>query len=240
MRPWRLATENSNLFHPAKLMREEEERRREKVLQAAGVFLGGDGKAPIANLSHMNSSVDTRASRQRGEGPAAAPPKGEGATAMSHQVDAAGEQPSGDGLNRSRATFSGQNAESSGLGREEEGGTAGPGYGEEDAVVEGGGASSGPTVWGLPNFDVESDVQKRVLDLVSLHFYYVVPEEAKFGNGVPSTATTSVLISHGGGAGGIRRKSVPGRCRARDRVLTRCWPDVLRNNNNRVYNNNHC
>lgn len=63
-------------------MREEEERRREKVLQSAGIHLGAQDQAPIANLE---SAVERMPDRDPRAHPVS-PLKGEGIS-TTHQVD---------------------------------------------------------------------------------------------------------------------------------------------------------
>lgn len=55
MRPWRLSTENPNLFHAARLMREEDDRQKQKIMHAAGMHIDED-QAPIAGSSNDRSS----------------------------------------------------------------------------------------------------------------------------------------------------------------------------------------
>lgn len=55
LRPWRLSTEQSRLFCPAMIMREEEDRYKQKVMSAAGLYI--DDQAPIAEMVSTNAGT---------------------------------------------------------------------------------------------------------------------------------------------------------------------------------------
>lgn len=128
-------------------MREEEERLREKVLQTAGIINLGENtsnQAPVASLGDKKNK--TEASNHEG----AVPPKSPGG----EEGFASSQRANGNGFPALAASGNNKFAE----GQETVAGRGSNGGGGDGHFVSGMVAES--------NFDVESDVQKRVLDLV--------------------------------------------------------------------------
>lgn len=187
-------------------MREEEERRREKVLQTADVFHGGVGaassQAPVANL--MNSDTVTNnntnnmevsdLSNQHDRGRQSSPTSGDrlsGADMLKPPHIVAAVHPlSGDtnanvnaaagaaGAGASSGLRCDSNVEASGAGARggadaSARGSGGGGGSEREAGVGGrGGVGASPSERSaIALFDVESEVQREVLDLVSFRVY---------------------------------------------------------------------
>lgn len=183
MRPWRLSTENPNLFHAARLMREEEDRQKQKIMHAAGMYIDED-QAPIAGSNSNNNrssstNKDNRSTtgggsggaaesglvgreqhqpqQQRGEHPSDPPaslPNGrEGDLADT----ATGSQAEGDGA----VVDGGHNDTSTNsnrvcLDRE----------GKDERNADGGEGKDGRYSGEVNGLDIENDARKRVLDLV--------------------------------------------------------------------------
>lgn len=135
-------------------MREEEERLREKVLQTAGIVIPGgntSNQAPVASLGSRGHDGDKKKKTEASKHEGAVPPKSPGG----EEGFASSQRANGNGFPALAA--SGNNIFAEGQENVSGGGS------------NGGGGADGHFVSGMvaeSNFDVESDVQKRVLDLV--------------------------------------------------------------------------
>lgn len=180
MRPWRLSTEKPNLFYAARLMREEEDRQKQKIMHAAGMYIDED-QAPIAGSSSNRDNGGTtgggsrvaaenglagrdqlQPQQQRGEhlfGPPVSPPEGRAdiadtATGSQTEVDGAGVDVRHDDEPSGAAST---NSNRGGKDKRDIDG----GEGEDDRFS---GEAQG--------LDIENDVRKRVLDLVGVDTWY--------------------------------------------------------------------
>lgn len=148
LRPWRLTAENPDFFHPATLLRLIEDKRREKILKASGTSTttgGANHQAPIANLGTKRTGE--RGRRSGGEGArVASPPSAEGFGGNPRARDSPGSSTASEYVESCSYGFGG-------MGGGEERGAAGRGG---DGVYSRG-----------PSLDIEIDVRKRILELVS-------------------------------------------------------------------------
>lgn len=197
VRPWRLSTEHPNLFRAASLMREEEDRQREKIMYAAGMHI--DAQAPIADTGATTTSRDNSANTNQKAGVAATTAATEGgqkrenAGPMSPADGREGptalvgtsSQHRGDGSGGDRLANDAHGAEAeadpdrddrvqspSGVFDRETMGGSVPGQGHESSSGQGTGkdGSSGWSQGDLHGLDIENGVRKRVLDLVRLRY----------------------------------------------------------------------
>ena len=205
VRPWRLSTENPNLFHASRLMREEEERQKQKIMHAAGMYVDED-QAPIAGGSNNRSNSTAgggggsaaesglagrgqhQSQQHRGEhpsGPPASPPHGRDGdladTGTGSQVEGDGAVVDGgpnDALDGAASTNSRQVCPDRGRKNERN-----PDAGE--------GEDGSYSVTGL---DIENDVRKRVLDLVRVVRFTLLDLLSKHSCGWKKKCSAGILL----------------------------------------------
>ncbi|CAM9383408.1 unnamed protein product, partial [Ectocarpus fasciculatus] len=187
VRPWRLSTEHPNLFRAASLMREEENRQKEKIMYAAGMHI--DAQAPIADTGATTTSRDISANTNQKAGVAATTAATEGGQKRENlglisPADGregpvgTSSQHGGDGSGGDRLANDAPGAEAeadpdidyrvqspSGVFDPEPMGRSVPGQGHGSSTGQGAG-ERGWLQEDLHGLDIENGVRKRVLDLV--------------------------------------------------------------------------
>ncbi|CAM9590469.1 unnamed protein product [Scytosiphon promiscuus] len=189
VRPWRLSTEQARLFYPAMIMREEEDRYRQKVMNAAGLYI--DDQAPIAgmvstitsktagapnkepdwkggNHNESTSSAKTSPTRDRRNPPSLGDvtpqenheARGDRLVRHSSGAEAASPADQTNGFHPQSLTGIPDN------GKAEGDSSFGRGTGGEEGGGDGGRAGSARSQLEPYGLEFENDVRKRVLDLV--------------------------------------------------------------------------
>lgn len=183
MRPWRLSTENPNLFYAARLMREEEDRQKQKIMHAAGMYIDED-QAPIAgSTNNRTSSTKKDNGSTTGGGSGVVSESGLASRAQNqlqrqrgeHMCDSAASPPNGREGGATDVTtgdISPDKGEGGSVGGHHDDASPDQPSTNSDYVFsirerknEGKDDSYPGEVHGL---DIENDVRKRVLDLVRL------------------------------------------------------------------------
>lgn len=163
LRPWRLTAENPDFFHPATLLRLVEDKRREKILKASGTFMGTNHQAPIANLG--TNRTGGRGKGSGGESArVASPPSTEGFGGNPQAHAAVGQPNGGDTRDSPGSSTASEYVEPCLYGF----GGMGGGSNGHNGGGEGGAAGRGDGVYSRgPSLDIEVDVRKKILELVS-------------------------------------------------------------------------